>query len=112
MLTVEEASLMGGFGSAVLEVANEAGLSTTHVRRLGLPDRYVLHAERDEQLAEVGLDVDGIMRAVLALAIGVGWSIQELKTTGNTKTTLAVGPYSSPLREPDMQASNGQFWVW
>ena len=64
VLTVEESSLIGGLGSAVLEVANEAGLSTTHVRRLGLPDRYVLHAERDEQLTEVGLDVDGILRSV------------------------------------------------
>ena len=65
VLTVEEGCLMGGFGSAVLEAANEAGLPTTHVRRLGLPDRYVLHAERDEQLAEVGLDVDGITQAAL-----------------------------------------------
>ena len=74
VLTVEEGSLMGGFGSAVLESANDAGLNTSHVRRLGLPDRYVLHAERDEQLAEVGLDVDGITRATLALANAVGSS--------------------------------------
>ena len=60
VLTVEEGCLMGGFGSAVLEAANDAGLPTAHVRRLGLPDRYVLHAERDEQLAEVSLDVEGI----------------------------------------------------
>jgi 1-deoxy-D-xylulose-5-phosphate synthase len=112
VLTVEEASLMGGFGSAVLEVANESGLSTTHVRRLGLPDRYVLHAERDEQLAEVGLDVDGIARSVLALAIGVGWSMQERKTSGNSKTKEAASPSSSPLTERDIQASNEQFWVW
>ena len=63
VLTVEEGCLMGGFGSAVLEAANDAGLDTAHVRRLGLPDRFVLHAERDEQLAEVGLDVDGIVAA-------------------------------------------------
>ena len=63
VLTVEEGCLMGGFGSAVLEAANDAGLTTAHVRRLGLPDRFVLHAERDEQLAEVGLDVDGITQA-------------------------------------------------
>ncbi len=68
VLTVEEGSLTGGFGSAVLEAANDAGLTTRHVRRLGLPDRFVLHAERDEQLTEVGLDVEGIMRATLALA--------------------------------------------
>src|SRR5207253_10250977 len=72
VLTVEDGCLMGGFGSAVLEAANDAGLPTTHVRRLGLPDRFVLHAERDEQLAEVGLDVAGITAAALDLAKAVG----------------------------------------
>jgi 1-deoxy-D-xylulose-5-phosphate synthase len=72
VLTVEEGCLMGGFGSAVLEAASDAGLATGHVRRLGLPDRFVLHAERDEQLAEVGLDVAGITRAALDLARAVG----------------------------------------
>lgn len=72
VLTVEEGCLAGGFGSAVLEAANDAGLSTGHVRRLGLPDRFVLHAERDEQLAEVGLDVDGLTAAALDLAKTVG----------------------------------------
>src|SRR5262249_47675070 len=80
VLTVEEGSLAGGFGAAVLEAANEAGLPTTHVRRLGLPDRYVLHAERDEQLSEVGLDVDGIFDAALSLAIAVGCSALESET--------------------------------
>ncbi len=74
VLTVEEGCLMGGFGSAVLEAANEAGLNTSHVRRLGLPDTFVLHAERDEQLAEVGLDLDGITAAALELARSVGMS--------------------------------------
>ena len=78
MLTVEEGCLMGGFGSAVLEAANDAGLSAAHVRRLGLPDRFVLHAERDEQLAEVGLDVDGIVRAALEQARSVGLPVAEL----------------------------------
>src|SRR5437773_10688542 len=35
VVTVEEAALMGGFGSAVLEAATDAGLDTSHVRRLG-----------------------------------------------------------------------------
>ena len=51
---------MGGFGSAVLEAANEAGLNTSHIRRLGLPDRFVEHGERGELLAELGLDTAGI----------------------------------------------------
>jgi 1-deoxy-D-xylulose-5-phosphate synthase len=72
VVTVEEGCLAGGFGSAVLEAANEAGLATGHVRRLGLPDNFILHAERDEQLAEVGLDVDGIVRNALELARSLG----------------------------------------
>jgi 1-deoxy-D-xylulose-5-phosphate synthase len=68
LVTVEEGTLEGGFGSAVLEAANAAGLDTRHVVRLGLPDRFVEHGERGELLAELGLDVDGLCRAVLEAA--------------------------------------------
>jgi 1-deoxy-D-xylulose-5-phosphate synthase len=68
VVAVEEGALLGGFGSAVLETANAAGLRTDHIRRLGLPDEYVEHADRNEQLRDLGLDADGIVRAVLASA--------------------------------------------
>ncbi len=68
VITVEESTLVGGFGSAVLEAANAAGLKTDHIRRLGLPDQYIEHAERAEQLAENNLDASGIFRAALAMA--------------------------------------------
>jgi 1-deoxy-D-xylulose-5-phosphate synthase len=77
VMTVEEGCLSGGFGSAVLEAANDAGVSSAHVRRLGLPDAFVLHAEREEQLAEVGLDVDGITAKALELARAVGLPVGE-----------------------------------
>jgi len=77
VLTIEEGCLMGGFGSAVLESANDAGLSTSHVRRLGLPDRFVLHSERDEQLAEVGLDEAGIFAAALEAAHHAGLVVES-----------------------------------
>jgi 1-deoxy-D-xylulose-5-phosphate synthase len=82
VLTVEEGCLMGGFGSAVLEAANDAGLDTRHVKRVGLPDRFVLHAEREEQLAEVGLDVDGITRAALDAARAAGLEVATPRPTG------------------------------
>ncbi len=63
VVTVEEAALMGGFGSAVVEAATDAGISTAHVRRLGIPDRFIEHAERGELLADLGLDPDGIAQA-------------------------------------------------
>jgi 1-deoxy-D-xylulose-5-phosphate synthase len=69
VVTIEEGTLEGGFGSALLEAANSAGLRTDNVVRLGLPDRFVEHAERGELLADLGLDASGICAAVrLALA--------------------------------------------
>ena len=64
VVTVEEGTLEGGFGSAVLEAANSAGLDTRHIVRLGIPDRFIEHGERPELLADLGLDVAGICRAV------------------------------------------------
>lgn len=64
VVTVEEGTLEGGFGSAVLEAANDMRLPTRHILRLGLPDRFVEHGERQELLADLGLDVAGICRAV------------------------------------------------
>jgi 1-deoxy-D-xylulose-5-phosphate synthase len=62
VVTVEEGVLQGGFGSAVLEAASDAGLNTSRIRRLGVPDRYIEHAGRNELLADLGLDVPGIAR--------------------------------------------------
>jgi 1-deoxy-D-xylulose-5-phosphate synthase len=72
VITVEEGALMGGFGSAVLEAACDAGLTTQHLRRLGIPDRFIEHGERNELLAELGLDTAGIVSACRAMADGVG----------------------------------------
>jgi 1-deoxy-D-xylulose-5-phosphate synthase len=64
VVTVEEGTLEGGFGSALLEAANAAGLDTRNIVRCGLPDRFVEHAERGELLAELGLDVNGLCATV------------------------------------------------
>ena len=68
MITVEEGALMGGFGSAVLEAANDAGLDTSRLRRLGIPDVFVEHGDRNELLAEMDLDVPGIVEACRRIA--------------------------------------------
>ena len=67
VVTVEEGTLEGGFGSALLEAANAAGLDARNVVRLGIPDRFVEHGERAELLADLGLDVNGICRAIRGL---------------------------------------------
>jgi len=68
VLTVEEAALMGGFGSAVLEAASDMGLDCTRIRRLGVPDHFVEHGERAELLTDLGLDVEGIARTCREVA--------------------------------------------
>ncbi len=64
VLTVEDHSLQNGFGTAVLEHAVTAGLPVDHLTRLGHPDRFIAHATRAQQLAEVGLDALGIAASV------------------------------------------------
>lgn len=60
VLTLEDHALANGFGTAVLEYAQQHGLPTTSVRRLGHPDRLIPHATRKQQLEETGLDPVGI----------------------------------------------------
>jgi 1-deoxy-D-xylulose-5-phosphate synthase len=68
VVTVEEGSLIGGFGSAVVEMATDAGLDTSRIRRLGIPDKFIEHGERAELLADLGLDIAGIAAACRVLA--------------------------------------------
>jgi 1-deoxy-D-xylulose-5-phosphate synthase len=66
VITVEDHQLMNGFGSAALEVASELGLDTRKIKRLGIPDRFIDHGSRKWQLAQCGIDADGITKAILA----------------------------------------------
>ena len=68
VMTVEEGTLMGGFGSAVLEVASDRGLDTSRIMRLGIPDQFIEHGERAELLADLQLDAPGIAQACREMA--------------------------------------------
>ena len=64
VVTVEDHSIRGGFGACVLEACNEHGLDTRLVTRLALPDQWIYHGERKEQLVDAGLDPASIARSV------------------------------------------------
>ena len=64
VMTIEDHSVIGGFGTAVLEACAEHGLDARLVTRLGLPDHWIHQGERAEQLAEAGLDAVSIARAI------------------------------------------------
>ncbi len=63
LVTIEENAVIGGAGSEVERALAERGLDVP-VIRLGLPDRFVDHGEQGQLLAELGLDKEGIVRAV------------------------------------------------
>lgn len=65
LVTVEEGTLEGGFGSAVLEAACNLVLPSQQIVRLGLPDRFVEHGERAELFESLGLTASGIAQSAL-----------------------------------------------
>lgn len=68
IVTVEEHQRAGGFGSAVLEALNQLPNCAARVKVVAIPDRFVEHrSTREEQLAQLGLDADGLERTVRAL---------------------------------------------
>ncbi|HJW03086.1 MAG TPA: 1-deoxy-D-xylulose-5-phosphate synthase [Azospira sp.] len=63
LVSVEENALIGGAGSEVARILEERGINTT-LLRLGLPDRFIDHGDQALLLAELGLDSQGIVRAI------------------------------------------------
>ncbi|MGE5254553.1 MAG: 1-deoxy-D-xylulose-5-phosphate synthase [Planctomycetaceae bacterium] len=63
LITVEENALKGGFGSAILELLEEKGMTGVQTRRLGIPDVFVEHGPQDFLRQKYGIDAEGIVRA-------------------------------------------------
>nr|WP_260443556.1 1-deoxy-D-xylulose-5-phosphate synthase [Listeria booriae] len=64
IITVEESLLAGGFGTAVLEFAEENGYDQAVIRRIGLPDEFISHGSVDMILAEHGISALGILNTI------------------------------------------------
>lgn len=67
ILTVEENTTVGGFGSAVLEELVKIGLDGLKIKMLGLPDRFIEQGPQDLLRKRLGLDAQGITREALTL---------------------------------------------
>ena len=62
IITLEDASIIGGLGSAVLEFKNDHGYDA-YVKRLGIPDRFVEPGSPEDLYKECGFDTEGIVNA-------------------------------------------------
>ncbi len=68
LITIEDHTVVGGFGSALLELLAEEGITGVEVKRLGVPDRFVTHGTQDELRKICGFDKDAIAQAALQMA--------------------------------------------
>jgi len=68
IITVEDGTVEGGMGSAVLEFMADHNYSA-HVIRLGIPNKIIEHGEQQELWAESGYDADSIVKEIKRLAV-------------------------------------------
>ncbi len=67
IITIEDGTVLGGFGSAVLEFMNAHGYKAD-VKIMGIPDRLVEHGSPKELYREIGLDANGIASVLREMA--------------------------------------------
>jgi 1-deoxy-D-xylulose-5-phosphate synthase len=67
VITVEENTLHGGFGSAVLELLADHDALPPFIKRIGIPDRFIEHGAQSILRAKYGLNAEGIAAAAHAL---------------------------------------------
>ena len=66
VITIEDGTIVGGFGSAVLEFMNDNGYNPV-IKRLGVHDKFVDHGTPVELHKECGFDVEGIIKTAKSL---------------------------------------------
>ena len=71
VITVEDGTVVGGMGSAVLEFMADNGYSS-QVKRVGVPDRFVEHGTVTELYHECGLDKEGLIKTAEELLAKAG----------------------------------------
>ncbi len=80
VVTVEDNTVRGGLGSAVLEELAAAGVLRP-LRQVGLPDRFLPHGAQAELLAEYGLTAEGVAEAAVA-AVEEGGTAERADLVG------------------------------
>ncbi len=66
IITIEDGTIVGGVGSAILEFMSDNGYQA-QVKRLGIPDKFIEHGEPKELYEECGFSVEQIRDEVLEI---------------------------------------------
>jgi 1-deoxy-D-xylulose-5-phosphate synthase len=97
VITVEESSLIGGFGDGVLDLLNRRNLlKDKTLVSLGLPDRFVEHGSVAELLHELKLDAQGLAATASQL-------ISAKRIPEKKPKTLSSAGEKDPARQHDAE---------
>ena len=96
LVTLEEHSQRGGFGSAVLEELAQNDIRFAKVRIAGVPDHFVTFGSRQELLAECRLDVAGIVAQGVFARFGVFHAAPALVRQGMALDPMVASPGRAP----------------
>jgi 1-deoxy-D-xylulose-5-phosphate synthase len=66
VITLEDGTITGGLGSAVIEFMNDHNYSA-QIKRMGIPDAFIGHGSPEQLYKDCGFDVDGVVMAVKGL---------------------------------------------
>jgi 1-deoxy-D-xylulose-5-phosphate synthase len=61
IITIEDGTINGGFGSAVLEFSQKNNYTNKSIKILGIPDQFIEHAGVDELFEKLGLDEKSLL---------------------------------------------------
>jgi len=92
LITIEDHSLSGGFGSALLEAAAVRGCELGCIRVLGAPRRFIGHNSRAAQLMEAGITADEIVKTAKEL------SIERYTIRSTRRPTGQIAAPADPVR--------------
>ncbi|MDB4896770.1 MAG: 1-deoxy-xylulose 5-phosphate synthase, partial [Firmicutes bacterium] len=99
VVTVEEAYLSGGFGSAVLELYSEVGLAVP-VKRVGIPDMFVPHGDTQIYRKELGLTPIGVAETARQLVMRVRSELEgRRRKAPSRKAAVLEGSLASGLED-------------
>ena len=68
IITIEDGTIVGGFGSSVLEFAQQYNYQSKYINRLGIPDNFIEHGKTDELMSSIGLDLINIKKILSSWA--------------------------------------------
>ncbi|MCK4628740.1 MAG: 1-deoxy-D-xylulose-5-phosphate synthase, partial [Sedimentisphaerales bacterium] len=100
IITMEENALIGGFGSAVLEFAQQHRLDARKITCIGLPDRLIDQDTRQRQLEQVGLTRQNLIKQVRRL-------LNKNKDNDESNEKKTDCPVSKPRQTPDHPGRTG-----